>query len=240
MELQKAIFYSLFVLMICSLFVSFFANAHSYLALEIVFTSIFTGCIVGSITSLILYFQNKSEVLNRLNEQLIESHVKLFDHELIFENLIQEINEEKNLTPQYIDWVVLRIEEFTKGFSFSMFLRFNYKPILFDSKKNNIVDRIINDLTVNISRVAVQSRMAQLLFLHINSKLKTEKSISDEEIVDAINKLTELKKSISILYEFAKDSNGYIEAHFHNIVPYMSMYNARMLFANYLQKQKPN
>lgn len=225
MKLQRTVFYTLFSLMICSLSVSFCANLQGYIALEIVFRGIFTGCIVGSITSLILYFQNKSDILNRLNEQLIETHLKLVERDLVFENLINEINEEQNLTPQYIDWVVLRIEEFTRGFSFSMFLLYNYKPFLVDSKKNNKIDRIINDLTVNISSVSSHAWMARLLFLHINSKLKIEQSKSDEEIVEAINKLKELKNSISTLYEFAKYSNSYIEANFHNVMPHMRIYN---------------
>lgn len=234
MKLQKTIFYSLSALMICSFTFSLITNAYSFLPAEIVFRGIFTGCIVGSITSLILYFQNKSDILNRLNEQLIETHLKLVESELVFENLIKEINAEQNHTPQYIDWVIIRIEEFTNGFSFSMFLLFNYKPFLFDSKKNNKVDRIIKNLTVNISSVSAQASMARLLFLNINSKLKTEKTISDEEIVEAINKLTELKKSIAILYEFAKDSNSYVEVNFHNVTPYMSLYN----FFDAFQKTK--
>lgn len=238
MKLQKTIFYSLFVLMICSLAISMIANEYSYLPVEIIFRSIFTGCIVGSITSLILYFQNKSDVLNRLNEQLIESNLKLGESEQIFENLIKEINEEQNRTSQYIDWVILRIEELTKGFNFSLFLLYNYKPFLFDSKKNNKVSRIIDCLTVNISRVSAHASNARLLFLILNSNIKMGKSISDEDIDEAVSKLSELKKSISILCVFAKDNNSYIETNFHNVVPYMRMYNARIQFANYLEKQK--
>lgn len=230
MKLQRTICLYLIAIMACSLSLSLVSKAYNCQTSEIIFRSIFTGCMVGSITSLLVYFQNKNDVLNQINENLIETHQNLKGKEFLFEQLINEINAQQNLSPDYIEWVITRIEIFATGFNFKMFFTYKYDPFFFESKKNCNITRIINQLRITISSIAARARCATILFSSIRSDIKLGKHPDDKMIKKALDHLLELKNSIPEYSKFAENGNSYIEDNFKGVIPHTKIYKGIKAF----------
>ena len=230
MKLQRTIYLYLIAIMACSLSLSLVSKAYNCRTSEIIFRSIFTGCMVGSITSLLVYFQNKNDVLNQINENLIETHQNIKGKEFLFEQLINEINAQQNLSPDYIEWVITRIEIFATGFNFKMFFTYTYDTFFFESKKNCYITRIIDQLRITKSSIATRTWCAKFLFPTMRADIKLGKYPDDKIIKDAIDHLIELKNSISEYSKFAKNGNSYIEDNFKGVIPHTKIYEGTKAF----------